>query len=81
MMSFHFHVHPKDSALGQWPKPMQIQALPFLNMLDRTKMGVNLGGKAVGRLFNCGQGGGWRRGGERSQSSSVSRGASLASPQ
>ena len=66
MMSFHFHVHPKDSALGQWPKPMQIQALPFLNMLDRTKMGVNLGGKAVGRLFNCGQGGGWRRGSDLS---------------
>ena len=40
-------------------------------------MGANLGAKAVGRVFNCGQeGGGWR---ERSQSSSVLRGASLAS--
>ena len=34
-------------------------------------MGTNLGAKAVGRVFYCGQGGGWR---ERSQSSSVSRG-------
>ena len=51
-------------------------SLGFLDMVVRAKMGTNLGAKAVGRVFNCGQGGGWR---ERSQSSSVSRGASLAS--
>ena len=84
-MGYNLQVHPKDSALGQKPIQNQCRFKPCPSSQHAWQsqngrlVGTILGGKAVGRLFNCGHTG-WRLEEEGGAFSSVSRGASLPSP-